>query len=328
MDNDSKILTIVVSEIYKNTRLDKFISSMFADISRTQLQKSIKASLVKLNGEVCTNCKHLVEENDEITVDLSPIKKESNMQPYDLDLEAVFEDEHLAIINKPPYISVHPGAGNLNCTIANALIAKYGSALSDVADPSRPGIVHRLDKDTSGLMIIAKTNAAHLLLSSMLAEREIRRYYIALVYGSFSPFSGTITTFYGRSKRDPKKMCVKRHGRKIAITHYKALETFNNETLSLVECKLETGRTHQIRVHMEYAKKPVVGDQTYGRSLNHNLSLLSDDAKLGIKNLKRQFLHAYKLEFTHPITEEEISIESTLPNDLSTVINALEADRD
>ncbi|MCE2992428.1 MAG: RluA family pseudouridine synthase [Alphaproteobacteria bacterium] len=327
MDNDSKILTIVVSEIYKNTRLDKFISSHVADVSRTQLQKSIKASFVTLNGEVCTDCKRMVEENDEIRIDLSPVKKESHMQPFDFDLDIVFEDEHIALINKPPYISVHPGAGNLNCTIANALVAKYGDALSDVADSSRPGIVHRLDKDTSGLMIIAKTNAAHLILSSMLAEREIRRYYIALVYGAFSPFSGTITTFYGRSKRDPKKMCVKRYGKKTAITHYKALQTFNDETLSIVECKLETGRTHQIRVHMEYAKKPVVGDQTYGRSLNHNLSLLSDQAKLNIKTLKRQFLHAYKLEFTHPITDEELSFEIDVPQDLKAVIDTLELDK-
>lgn len=324
MNNSSQISIIVVPEICQNTRIDKFLSDNLSDVSRTQIKKIMLSGLLTINDKPCLVPNTKVQSGDTLKISALP-QQETHLKPFDFALDVVYEDEYLAVINKPAYISVHPGAGIKDSTIANALVARYGDQLSSIGESVRPGIVHRLDKDTSGLMIIAKTNKTHLRLSKMLADREIKRHYKALIYGSFVPPVGTITTFYGRSKRDPKMMTVKRSTGKVAVTHYSTIEVFADGKLSLIECTLETGRTHQIRVHMDFMKAPVVGDKTYGRSRNYNLINLDDTSRAMIQEVDRQFLHAYKLEFIHPMTDELISLQKEVPVELQIILDSLNA---
>lgn len=293
---------------------------MIPSISRSKLQKLIQDGHTKVGDEVITSNKWPLNIDDEVHISIPEVAP-STLEKNDIPLDIVFEDEHLAVINKPAGISVHPGSGISSGTIANALLAHFGTNLSNASDPVRPGIVHRLDKDTSGLMIIAKTDKAHLLLTDMLKERTISRKYLALVKGAPLHLAGTIQTHYGVSKNDRRRMVVKRGGDTIAITHYRVLEKFRN-SLSLIECSLETGRTHQIRVHLSYKKHPIIGDMMYGERVI-NLDAFSEETQSLVRGLKRQFLHAYKLEFEHPITGEYLEFEAALPDDLQEVISIL-----
>lgn len=318
----SKTLTFIVSEEEHKFRLDKFLSSKISEISRSKIQQVIDSGEVQINGKVIKQASSKVEINDEVSIHFE-IVTETKITPKKLDLKIVFEDKDLIIIDKPIGLTVHPGAGNHNDTLVNALVYHCKDSLSKIGGDARPGIVHRLDRDTSGLMVIAKSDVIHAQLSEALKEREIKRTYQALIYGTLHPSIGSIKTGYGRSKRDRTKMTILRDALKEAITHYKVIKTFGDNTLSLVEFQLETGRTHQIRVHMEFKKTPVVGDQTYGRGRNYNLSNYSPEQVKQIKSFSRQALHAVGLTFTHPRTGEVLSFKSDFPDDIQKLISVI-----
>lgn len=311
----------IISET-SGDRIDKFLSSHLNDLSRNQIQNLILAGQVSCQGLTILNpaakTKEAVYE-----VNLAKIKqKPSNLEAYDLPLEIVFEDDYLLVINKPPYLTVHPGAGNYDKTLANALIA-YSENLSKLGGDFRPGIVHRLDKDTSGLLIIAKDDDTHRLLSEALSLREIKRYYLALVFSQPTLKAGTIKTNLVKHKHDHTKMVICKSSGKEAITHYSLLQTYLDNKFSLLECKLDTGRTHQIRAHLNYKGLPIVGDPVYKDTIKY-LVRLPAEVKNIINSFNRQALHAYRLEFIHPITEELMEFKIDLPEDIKELIKKIE----
>ncbi len=300
-------------------RLDKIIASHVREISRSRIQKLIKDNLVTINEKIVADRSYQVKAGDNISITFKPSESRS-VVAKEIPFEVVFEDEDLMVINKPSGLTVHPGAGNHQDTLVNALMFYTKGKLA--GDSERPGIVHRLDKDTSGLMLIAKSEFAHFKLTQAIANREVTRIYVAFILGTLVPAFGTIKTSYGRSKVDRKKMAVKHHGEKMAITHYQVLRTFR-KSISEVECKLDTGRTHQIRVHLDHKKVPIVGDQTYGKSKNHNLSAFEGKEIELIKNFPRQALHSKKIGFIHPRTETYMEFESELPKDMLKLLAVL-----
>lgn len=302
-----------IVEIYvdedDNERLDAYLANELDEISRSYVQKLIKEKLVFVNDKHVKSS-YLVKEGDFIKVNL-PKPKELEIIPEDIPIDIIYEDEDIAIINKQQDMVVHPAPGNYNGTLVNALLFHIDN-LSSINGIIRPGIVHRLDKDTSGLLIIAKNDKAHKTLSANLKDRNIKRTYISLVHGILSNEEGTINAPIGRHGTDRKKMTVTQKNSKEAITHYKVLERYNN--YSLVEVNLETGRTHQIRVHMAYINHPVVGDPIYSKGKN----------ELG---LDKQMLHAYKLGFLHPTRGEYMEFKVDLPGYFKDILNILENKR-
>jgi 23S rRNA pseudouridine1911/1915/1917 synthase len=256
----------------------------------------------------------------ELAIQPEPVLR---LQPKQIPLELVFEDEYLAVINKPAGLSVHPGAGNNTDTLVNALLARYNSGLSSVGGPDRLGIVHRLDKNTSGLMIIAKTDQTHQKLAELLTKHQVIRVYQALVWGCLPKLHGTVEGSIGRSMRDRTKMSVVKAGGKHAVTHYRTLRIFPNRGASLVECRLETGRTHQIRVHLSHLGHAIIGDFEYANKHIRARKCLTDEARSFIKDVRRQMLHSKALSFTHPITGALIEQESALPSDMNKLIEVL-----
>lgn len=307
---------IIIESQVKGERLDKFLASMLEGYSRSQVQELIIAGQVFYDKKIITNPASKTQIGP-YKINLSYLKtKPSHLVPYDFSLNVVYEDEYLMVINKPAELIVHPGAGNFDKTLANALIHYAKGNLSSVAGEFRPGIVHRLDKDTSGLIMIAKDDQTHKYLSEALALREIKRQYLALVFGSPSLLAGTIKTKIAKNKRDHSKMIVTKATGKDAITHYVLQETLPDKKFSIIECQLDTGRTHQIRVHLNYKGLPVVGDQTYNDGQTKYLLRLTDEAKTLVSSFKRQALHAYRLKFVHPITDELMEFEIDLADDI------------
>lgn len=292
-----------------NERLDAYIAKELDEVSRSYVQKLIKEDLVYVNDKHMKSS-YLVKEGDFIKVTL-PKPKELEIIPEDIPLDIVYQDEDIVIINKQQDVVVHPAPGNYNGTLVNGLLFHIDN-LSSINGIIRPGIVHRLDKDTSGLLIVAKNDKSHRILSANLKERNIKRSYISLVHGILSKNEGTINAPIGRHGNDRKKMTVTQRNSKEAITHYKILERYNN--YSLVEVNLETGRTHQIRVHMSYINHPVVGDPVYSRGKNEF-------------GLEKQMLHAYKLGFFHPTTEEYMEFKVDLPKYFRDILDILENKR-
>ena len=287
----------------KNIRVDKYLSEE-TTYSREQIKKLINNNLVKVN-EKPVKASLKLEINDEIEI-MADLKEENNIEPKNIPFEIVYEDEYLMVINKPSGLVVHPGNGNLNNTLVNALMY-YTKNLSDVGGEFRPGIVHRIDKDTSGLLMIAKTNKVHELLADDFKHKRIKREYIALLNGGFKNSSATIDAPIGRDKKFREKMTVTMDNSKNAITHLKVLKRYKNNTL--VSCTLETGRTHQIRVHMAYIGYPVFNDPVYS---NKNSTSFG------------QFLHSYKMTFIHPITKKEMSFTCPLPEYFKDYLETLE----
>ncbi len=305
-------------------RLDKYLSLAISDLSRTQIQELISAGGVRFNGDEINNPSAKTKFGS-YEVDLSLAKiKPSHLAPYDFPLNIIYEDDYLMVLNKPAGLTVHPGAGNYDKTLANALVAYAKENLSKLGGEFRPGIVHRLDKDTSGLMIIAKDDQTHQILSENLSEREIKRLYLALVYGSPELKAGTIKTFVAKDFHDHTKMVITKGTGKEAITHYVVYEEIAENKFSLIECKLDTGRTHQIRIHLNYKGFPVVGDPVYNSSKAKYLSRMDEETKKIVSSFPRQALHAYRLEFTHPITEEIMEFEIDLPEDMKELCQKLE----
>lgn len=295
----------IVNENQHKERLDKVVSQLIPDFSRSYLQSLIEQGSILLNDiEVSSNTK--VKSGDIITVEI-PEKQELNIQPEAMDLDILYEDHDVIVINKPKGLVVHPGAGNWNHTLVNGLLA-HCKDLSGINGVTRPGIVHRIDKDTSGCLVVAKNDLAHHSLSEQLQAHTLKRTYIALVHGLIPHQLGKIEAPIGRDPKDRQKMTVTSVNAKQAVTHFKVLQRFKDMTL--VECQLETGRTHQIRVHFEYIGFPLVGDPKY--------------AKRSTLDTQGQMLHAQKIEFVHPTTQKTMMFEAKAPELFENVLASLE----
>jgi len=319
-----KNINFIVEENENNLRVDIFINKREELISRTRIKNLILKEKLKLNNEIITNPSKKVLIGDKLTLNI-PEPEEASLKPYDFKLEIIFEDEDLLIINKPARIIMHPGAGNYDKTIVNALMHYNKDSLSSIGDEHRPGIVHRIDKNTSGLIVIAKNNETHENLSKQFSDHTITRVYQLLVWGKIRPSKGKIETFITRSSKNRQLMEVSNSKGKRAITNYKTIEVFENDktpTLSLVECKLETGRTHQIRVHMTHAGNSIVGDDKYKKKYK-KLKNIDMGLESLISKLDRQFLHAKTLGFIHPRTNEEMVFSSILPQELNNLLKML-----
>ncbi|RYE06395.1 MAG: RluA family pseudouridine synthase [Rickettsiaceae bacterium] len=302
-------------------RLDKSICSLLPNISRSLVQKSIKNNHVSINRVIISDCAYKIKQGDVVEIQIIEPLATEHMCATEMALEIVFEDDDILVINKPSGLTVHPGAGNYQDTLANALLY-YSKSLSDIGGHFRPGIIHRLDKDTSGLIIVAKNNEAHVNIAAQIEKRDLIRKYKALVWGMINPANGTIQYNLGRDKKLRQKMSVLNFGGKIAITQYTTKEIFLGGLISLIECKLQTGRTHQIRVHLNHIGHSVLGDQTYGNN-NRKLMNIKADVKPYLLNLKRQALHSYYLGFVHPKNGSFLELEAKLPEDMQTIIDNL-----
>ena len=298
----------------KATRLDKLLGASFADISRARFQKLIAEGCVTVEGELVEDAGFKLKPGEEVTVEV-PEAAPAEPQAEDIALDVVFEDKDLIVINKPAGLVVHPGAGNETGTLVNALIAHCGDSLSGIGGVKRPGIVHRIDKETSGLLLVAKNDKSHQSLSEQFAahgrDGRLEREYLALVWGAPERRAGTITTGIARSSANRQKMAVsKSECAREAITHYAVEETY--PAASLIRCRLETGRTHQIRVHMAHIGHPLLGDVTYGSGFMASKSKLSRDAQNALARLNGQALHAAVLGFDHPRTGKHLRFEAPL----------------
>ena len=310
----------VTTEQEKNSRIDKFLSDHLENMNRSKVQNMIQKGCVQLNGEIVLSNKEKVKLGDNISFK-EPASEPQTLIPKEIDLNIVFEDDHIIIINKQAGLTTHPGAGNTTDTLVNGLLAKYQDKLSKIGGDFRPGIVHRLDKNTTGLMVVAKNDEAHSKLSHDLAERTIKRTYQALIWGLPAKQKDSIETNVARKKEDRKKMTVVGADEgKLAITHYRVIKTFLAGRISLVECSLETGRTHQIRVHMQHIGHPIIGDPEYGITKKKKRYTLPQDVLEVMKNIHRQMLHAKKLAFNHPITKKDLDFEIDLPDDMGNAI--------
>ena len=319
-----KNINLIVESGENNLRVDVFINKREQLISRTRIKNLILKEKLKLNGKIIKSPSKKISTGDDIILQI-PQSKEASLKPYDFKLEIIYEDEDLLVINKPAGIIMHPGAGNYDETIVNALMYYNKDSLSTIGDELRPGIVHRIDKDTSGLIVVAKNNEAHENLSLQFSKHTITRVYQLLIWGKLRPSSGKIDTFITRSSKNRQMMEVSNSKGKKAITNYKTLEIFENDktpTLSLVECRLETGRTHQIRVHMTHMGNSIMGDGKYKKKYKKLKNIDTNLEKL-IYKLDRQFLHAKTLGFIHPRTNEEMIFSSILPQDLENIIKLL-----
>ena len=319
-----KSINFIVEEEEKNLRVDVLINKRDEIISRTRVKNLILKEKLKLNNEIIKNPSKKVSIGDVVNLTI-PEPKIASLKPYDFKLNIVYKDADLLVINKPAGIIMHPGAGNYDKTIVNALMHYDKESLSTIGDELRPGIVHRIDKNTSGLVVIAKNNEVHENLSKQFSKHTIIREYQLLIWGKLRPSSGKIETYIVRSSRNRQLMEVSRSKGKRAITNYKTIEIFENEkvpTLSLVECRLETGRTHQIRVHMNYKGNSLVGDDKYKKKYK-KLKNVDLDIQNSILKLNRQFLHAKTLGFTHPRSGKEMVFSSKLPQELNNILKML-----
>lgn len=332
--NAAVILTVGPEQA--GQRLDKALALLAGEISRARLQQVIKEGGVSLNGAVAGDGNRKVAEGDEIAL-IMPAAKPADPVGQDIPLAVVYEDEHLIVIDKPAGLVVHPAGGHEDGTLVNALIAHCGESLSGIGGVRRPGIVHRLDKDTSGLLVVAKNDRAHHKLAKQFADHgrtgPLQRAYLAIAWGVPRLREGTIDAPIERSTRNREKMMVVQEGRgREAITHIELLKRFppllkgldEAEPLaSLVECRLETGRTHQIRVHMSHIGHPLLGDRLYGSGFATKAVRLPADAQVALATLGRQALHAAILGFEHPVSGEEMLFESEPPEDFANLQAAL-----
>ena len=318
------IINLIVKEDEIDQRIDVYLANKQKELSRTRVKKLIINKKVKLNNLILEDPSKKVLKGDSIVLEVIEENLKS-LKPYNYNLEIVYEDDDIIVINKSSGISMHPGAGNYDKTIVNALINHNAKQLSDMGGDLRPGIVHRIDKDTSGLVVIAKNNYAHENLAKQFSKHTITRVYQTLIWGKLRPQNGIIETLIKRSSKNRQLMEVGILKGKKAITKYNTVEVFENEkspTLSLVECKLKTGRTHQIRVHMSYKLNNIVGDQKYKKKFK-KLKKVDENLNNLIVSLKRQFLHAKVLGFQHPKSEKYLEFDSVLPKELEIILNKL-----
>ena len=294
------------------------------EYTRSYLKKLIEGQQVKLNDVILSSPSAKVRYKDQVIVDIFE-KAAQNIVPKKIKLDIVFEDKSILVINKPKGMVVHPGAGNYENTLANALVHKYKNKLSDINGELRPGIVHRIDKETSGLLVIAKNNLSHSKLGKQFSDHSIKRKYLCLIWGVIRPLQGRIETLISRNKKNRQLMMVSDVNGKKAITNYKTITVFQRQDIpkiSLVECELETGRTHQIRVHMKYKGTSLLGDNQYGKK-GIKFKKINEDFFKKLSFLNGQALHAKSLGFIHPSKNEWINFESELPSDFKKLLDLL-----
>ena len=319
-----KKINLIVKENDKNLRVDVFINKKEKDISRSRIKNLILNHKLKLNDKIVVNPSKKISIGDILEL-IIPQPKRASLEPYKFKLDIVYEDEDLIILNKPAGIVMHPGAGNLNNTIVNALMNYDKNSLSNIGDELRPGIVHRIDKNTSGLVVVAKNNQTHEHLSLQFSKHTIKRVYQLLIWGKIRPSKGKIETLIKRSSKNRQLMEASNTKGKKAITNYKTIEVFENKntpTLSLLECKLETGRTHQIRVHMNYLGNSIVGDDKYKKKFK-KIKNINSLLEKNLSSLNRQFLHAKTIGFIHPRKNKEMNFNSILPKELEIILKML-----
>ncbi len=320
-DNSTKFL---ITDQEMGSRLDIILVKLLPSLSRSNLKKIIESKQVKINNSIIESPSKKLKENDVIEINLIP-KKEIKILPANIKLNIIHEDKDILVVNKPSGMVVHPGAGNYNNTLVNALIYKYKKKLSNINGNTRPGIIHRIDKETSGLLVVAKNNNAHADLGQQFSNHSIARTYHALCWGVLRPLSGRIETLIGRSRKNRQLMSVTEISGKKAITNYTTLKVFEIKDIpkiSFVECQLETGRTHQIRVHLAYKGCSLLGDQQYGKK-NLKFKKINEDFESMLKILNRQALHAKSLGFIHPTTKKFMNFDSILPKDFKKILDLL-----
>ena len=300
-------MKIIINEELKGKRIDSFISEYNTELTRSTVQRLIEETQITVNGKKIKPS-YKTNVNDEIMINI-PEPKEVDLKPQNIPIEILFEDNDIIVVNKPKGMVVHPANGNPDGTLVNAVMAICKDSLSGIGGEIRPGIVHRLDKDTSGAIIVAKNDKTHIKLSEDLKNHKIKKTYIALVRGIIKENEATINMPIARSKQDRKKMAVDKNGKE-AITHFKVLNRYK-EKYTLLEINIETGRTHQIRVHLSHIGYPIIGDNTYSNGKN----------EWGIVG---QCLHAKALDFKHPITGKDIHIEAPIPEYFNTILKELE----
>jgi len=323
----SRRVSLRVGEAEAGRRLDAWLAGAIADLGRNRAKSLILSGRVAIGGRTIVEPKRPVKPAERITVELPP-PEPAAPAAEPIPLAVVYEDDDLIVIDKPAGMVVHPGAGVSSGTLVNALLAHCGASLSGIGGVARPGIVHRLDKDTSGLMVVAKSERAHRRLAAQFADHgrsgPLVRAYQALVWG-VPPPTGTVDAAIGRSTRNRQKMEVKHSGGRSALTRYRTIERFGGDTAALVECRLATGRTHQIRVHMAAIGHPLVGDRAYGAGFASKRQRVPEPARGLVAAFPRQALHASLLGFAHPATGAPMSFRSPLPADMSALVKAFKS---
>ena len=299
--------TFIVEKEYEGNRIDSYLAKKDEDLSRVAIQRLIKEEKILVNGKK-VKASYKVQENDSVTLEEEE-PKEIELKAQDIPIEILYEDNDIIVVNKPKGLVVHPGNGNPDGTLVNSLMNICKDSLSGIGGEIRPGIVHRLDKDTSGVIVVAKNDKAHINLSEQIKNHEVEKTYIALVRGIVKENEATINMPIGRNKNDRKKMAVEKDG-KVAITNFKVLERYPKDNCTLLEVKIETGRTHQIRVHLAHIGYPVIGDTTYSNGKN----------RWGVVG---QCLHAKRLKFKHPTTGKEMTIEAEIPDYFKEILRQL-----
>ena len=317
-------MKFLVKEKDNGKRLDVFLSEKIDNLTRSNIKKIIESKNVEINKKTTIFSSKKVKTKDSIIIELL-IKKLDKLSPSKIKLDIHFEDKDILILNKPKGMVVHPGAGNHENTLANALVYKYKNKLSDINGELRPGIVHRIDKETSGLLVVAKNNSSHSRLGKQFSDHTIKRKYLCLVWGVIRPLQGRIETYIARNKKNRQLMMVSDVRGKNAVTNYKTIKVFdikNIPKISLIECKLETGRTHQIRVHMNYKGTPLLGDKQYGKK-NIKFKKINESFLKKLSILSGQALHAKSLGFVHPSKDKWVNFESELPDDFKKLLDLL-----
>ena len=319
--------TIKLSVDFKNSgkRLDIFLKENVKQCTRSFLKKLIEDNQVQVNNNILSSPAAKIKHKDQIKINIID-KNKLEITPKKIKLEIVFEDKDILVLNKPKGMVVHPGAGNYKNTLVNALLYKYKKNLSDINGSLRPGIVHRIDKETSGLLVIAKNNLSHANLGEQFSEHSIKRKYLCLTWGVVRPLNGKISTLISRDKKNRQLMTVSDINGKKAITNYKTIKIFNIKDIpkiSLIECELETGRTHQIRVHLKYKGASLLGDKQYGKK-NIKFKKINNEFYKKLNKLSGQTLHAKTLEFSHPKNNKWLCFNSDLPNEFKNILNLLE----
>ena len=320
----NKTIEFSINKKNNGERLDIFLSKEIKNLTRSFIKKLIEKKNVKLNKAINTSPSTKIKTNDKIIINIDE-KENIKIIPNNIKLNIVFEDKDLLIVNKPKGMVVHPGAGNYKNTLVNALIYKYRNHLSDINGSSRPGIVHRIDKETSGLLVVAKNNLSHSNLGIQFSSHSIKRKYQCLVWGVIRPLNGRIETLITRDKRNRQLMTVSEVNGKKAITNYKTIKVFDINDIpkvSLIECELETGRTHQIRVHLKYKGTSLLGDKQYGKK-NIKFKKINKEFFNKLSALDGQALHAQTLEFIHPTKKKWVSFKSKLPIDFKKTLDLL-----
>jgi 23S rRNA pseudouridine1911/1915/1917 synthase len=304
------------------TRLDRLLAQHLPQLSRSRVKALVVAGHVTADGATLSDPSHRVKPGQSFAI-VVPEARPAKPRGQTIALDIVYEDADLVVLNKPADMVIHPAPGNPDRTLVNALIAHCGDSLSGIGGELRPGIVHRLDKDTSGLIVAAKNDLTHRALSTAFAAHDIERAYLAIVWGTPTPAAGEIGGNIGRHPTDRKKMAIVARGGKAALTRYRVLRPLG-PAASLVECRLATGRTHQIRVHMAAIGHPVVGDPTYGRMTAAHSRVLSEGTRKVVQDFHRQALHAYLLGFKHPGSHAPVRWEAKIPSDMNDLIRVLE----